>query len=496
MRIGREKFLTFGLLAVILTLAVFFRFWSIADIPPGLWPDEALNANQAVAAWELKDFKAFYPENHGREGLYINILAVVFGLFGVSVASFKAVSAVAGVLTVLGLYLFAFEVLRNLDYDERTARSGALLSSFLLAISFWHINFSRIGFRAILVPLVLTFSAWLILKAFREKRTVLAALAGIIFGLGFYTYISFRAAVIPFALLLIFLRPRRIVLAFLLAVFVVALPLGLYFLEHPQDFIARSSGVSVLSQENPLTLFGESLAKHLLMFNFTGDPNWRHNLANWPQLGIVAGVFFLVGLIALLKRLRRYVGAVSLFLLVWLGALLLPSILTFEGIPHALRSIGVTPVVYLLAGLGGVLTFNWLTSRGVRREFIGLFLILLTTVSFYTYFLFWGQNLKVADAFTVKFTEVGETLNSLPLKTRKYVIMSEGELPTEVPRFIQKTAGRDEAVYIINTSRLELKPGDVLLTMNEHREPLKAALRRYPNSQLTRLNHIWLAEIK
>ena len=61
-----------------------------------------------------------------------------------------------------------------------------------------------------------------------------------------------------------------------------------------------------------------------------------------------------------------------------------------------------------------------------------LLLIFITISSFYSYFFCWGKNSEIKNAFTVRFYELGKELNDLPLETNKYVIKSEGDLPTEV----------------------------------------------------------------
>ncbi len=53
------------ILAAIILVAAFLRVYKLDTIPPGLWPDEALNGTQALE----EPFKLFYPENNGREGL-------------------------------------------------------------------------------------------------------------------------------------------------------------------------------------------------------------------------------------------------------------------------------------------------------------------------------------------------------------------------------------------------------------------------------------------
>ena len=71
-----------ALILVILALGIFLRFYLITQIPPGLYPDEAANGNNATEALKTGAFKVFYPENNGREGLFINIQAASIWLFG------------------------------------------------------------------------------------------------------------------------------------------------------------------------------------------------------------------------------------------------------------------------------------------------------------------------------------------------------------------------------------------------------------------------------
>ena len=126
----KTKSLVLICLAGIIVLAGFLRLWHLSEIPPGLYPDEAINANDAL----LSPGKIFYPENNGREGLFINLIALSFSVFGISIWSLKFVSAAIGILTIFGLYLLTKELF---------TKNIALFSSLFLATSFWHINFSR-----------------------------------------------------------------------------------------------------------------------------------------------------------------------------------------------------------------------------------------------------------------------------------------------------------------------------------------------------------------
>lgn len=157
-----QKLRNFIPLLAILILAIFLRLWQIDSVPPGLYPDIAINGNDALDTLATGQFKVFYPENNGREGLFIWLIALSFKIFGPAVWSLRLVSAVFGIFTVWGLYLLTRRLFN---------KNIALLSSFFLAVSFWHINFSRLGFRAILVPFFLVWSFYFLFRGIAEIRT-------------------------------------------------------------------------------------------------------------------------------------------------------------------------------------------------------------------------------------------------------------------------------------------------------------------------------------
>src|SRR5581483_10142853 len=175
---------------------------------------------------------------------------------------------------------------------------------FLLATSFWHINFSRIGFRAILAPLCLIFALYWFIKSIKSARAwsawLYAIAAGIVFGLGFYTYIAYRIMPLLFLLFIPFFRKTEAFWKktglFLAVTFIVALPIGIYFLQHPGDFFGRTSQIAVTNSGNPVGHFAVNALKTLAMFNFQGDGNWRHNIAGAPELWWPVGVLFLIGI--------------------------------------------------------------------------------------------------------------------------------------------------------------------------------------------------------
>ncbi len=436
------------LLSFVLLLAIFFRFWNINNIPPGLYPDEAIYANDGI----ISPGKVFYPDNNGREGLWMNILFLSFKLFGISATVLRSVSAIAGALTILGIYFLTKEIMGKYDSSGARAKKTAILASFFLAVSFWHINFSRIGFRAIMMPLVLVWAFYLLFSGLKNNNWKLIA-SGMVFGLGFYTYSTFRLLpllILP-VLIFVFFREenkkqmlKRLVIYFAIPAVIVVLPLVFYFLKNPADFIGRLGPISIFSQPSPLKSFFESLGSHLLMFNVRGDGNWRHNFPNAPQIFWPVGICFLIGFFYQFKFIFYSFKNRSwdqlflpLFALGWFFTFILGGVLTHEGIPHALRTIGIIPIVYILAAIGANIALNVLKNKIKNKLLINIIIISFSAViiifSYKQYFIDWGKNENVAGAFTQPFVEMGNYLNFFDRETKKYVIVNEGGVPVPYP---------------------------------------------------------------
>lgn len=473
------------LVLAILAIAVFFRFYNLTDVPPGLYPDAAINANDAIGALKSGDFKLFYPENNGREGLFINLIAFSFWLFGPSIWAIKIVPALFGSLTVLGLYLLTRQLFLYLH--KKAADKIALLSSFFLAISFWHVNFSRLGFRAIMVPFLLVWSFYFLFKLIyhlenslhvsRAKVLSFSLLSGLLFGLGLHTYIAFRIA--PLILIPICLfafvnyyrafkvyREHKFTIKesfvqsyfkdgwfgwdlFFVAIVLAALPMILYFWQHPIDFVGRTGQVSVMSSAEPAREFAISAIKTIGQFVAIGDHNARHNQPGSPQIFwpliplFIIGLGYSIGQIFKSDNWRQkdFNSLQTHFtLLFWWGAMLAPSILTTEGIPHSLRSIGSIPPSYIFVGLGGyfiIKLFQSIIKKPIVLKTLTVFLFLgltsLALIEFWRYFIVWGQNPETRGAFTQTYVDQADYLNSLPTEVIKYVFVNEGGVPVPYP---------------------------------------------------------------
>lgn len=461
----------------IVVLAAFFRFYNITEYPPGLFPDEAANGEDALLILE-GDTRPFYPRGNGREGLFFYLEAASIWFFGIGVWQLHIVSALIGTLTVLAMY-FATKVWFG--------RLAGILAALFLATNHWHVTMSRTGFRAILIPLfVALFTAWVgytikSAKAGKIKTSLLyAVLTGAAWGAGFYTYIAYRVmiGVVLGILILLFLAALHSKIGFphirrykwqtltaILATVIVLLPLGLFFVNHPDAFVGRAGQVSIFNQELQNEYGGGTLLGTLLystretimsFFAQEGDLNWRHNVAGFPLLNPLVGLMFLLGLAwtirgffvvawKIIKGVEIHLGMIYAYLLLLLCGMLTPVITTAEGMPHGLRSIGLIVPIFLLAGTAGAVVIHWgmkkfigsLKKEAAAALWYGVIIGALVLGALYDgalYFLIAQNDAKAHYAYRADLTEVSKYINHYARQnennSRPYLVLDEFSVQT------------------------------------------------------------------
>ena len=437
-------------------MAAALRFSALDRVPPGIYWDEVVDGQKGLEAVREQKFEVFYHVGSGREGLWINMLGLAESAFGANPFGLRICAALVGTLTVVFVYFLARELFTN---------RVAIFAAWLLASSFWHVWVSRMAYRAVLVPLLLTASLYLLIRAWREGDGALdpawqwpaVILSGALYGLGFHSYIAFRFTPILLAFFLLSeyrrrkafgrldTRWRAMVSLWLGTAFIVALPIGLYFLEHPQDFWLRAGQVSVFSVQYPLRAFGNALVATLGLFNIRGDLGSVNNIGGSPQLLFPVGVLFLIGIVLASRRAfqKDNQAAGYRLLCAWFAILLIPHLLTLD-VPNAVRAIGVIPPVFLFAGMGADVLYERLKQKKVYALAFFLGLVLVSAVEGYRYFVVWGRDPWVARTFGHQYVNVGQYLNSLPKGTTRYVIA--GDWGTETIRFL--TQGSPSVKYL------------------------------------------------
>ena len=334
----------------VLLLALAIRLHDLRQLPVGLWYDEA--ANLSVAAAIAMDpgsapvFATTLPT------LYLMPVAALTTLLGTTPEALRLVSVAFSLAGIAAVYLLG----RHL-----AGPPVGLASAFVLAVTRWDVNFSRIGMHGVTMSLATALTAYLTLRAVRSGRLSDYGFAGAALGLGMWFYAAFRLfPLVVFAILLYgilserpalrLLAARLVVMGF--AALVMAAPVAQYAALEPADFFDRTRASSVFAMAPAGEVVGnivDNLRAHALMFNVEGDTNPRHNLPGAAMLDGLSAALLVLGVAACLVCWPRTALVV---LPIWLAIMLIPGVLTIPWeAPQALRSIGVLPAVALLVAL-------------------------------------------------------------------------------------------------------------------------------------------------
>ena len=167
------------------------------------------------------------------------------------------------------------------------------------------------------------------------------------------------------------------------ALLISAAPIGLYALDHPDIFLARLAEVTTYG--TPGTDLGQSILLHLKMFFIEGDPLLRYNVPGRPYFTLPEGLLLLVGIGAIVRRLRRREGAPTeraAYVLALLSPLMvIPGVIATGGLPpNHMRTLGMVPLIFILGGIGFEAVWGWLgrvcrawtTARGLAGLTVGV----------------------------------------------------------------------------------------------------------------------------
>ena len=390
------------------------RVLALGEIPPGLYHDEAFNGLDALGVHVFTgQWPVYFAANRGREPLFIYLIAATVNLLGRTPGALRLAAALCGTLTIPATYLMA-----RAWFNRRVA----LLSAVVLATMLWHVHLSRIGFRAVTLPLTTALALWLGARAYRSRRRRDWLLAGLLYGLCFYAYLPARftpIVLITFALYLLSTgRGRRLwpgAAWFAAGTLVTLAPLALYAVGHWDVVMGRPGQVSVF---NPLInggdlwgTLGRQLAGTLGMFFVRGDTIPRHNLPGRPVFDPLMGAMMVWGLTRAALRARRETAAA--FTLIWVGLMLTPTWLA-EDAPHFLRAVGVLPLLVIFPALGLDAAMAWLEQRERRGWAIAVAcssLVIGLVATGWDYFFRYGADPQTAYAFEDAATQLAAEAN-------------------------------------------------------------------------------------
>jgi hypothetical protein len=472
------------LVAAVIGLALFFRFFRFMEFPPGLWYDEAVNGTDALSMIDRDHLTVWRESNFGHSTIFFYLLIVSYKLFGYTVFAMRLVPALAGMATVIAFYFLARWLLGPIP---------ALVATALLAVSRFAVTFSRISWEASLQPLFEILAVYFFVRALETKNKLFFFLAGGSLAAGIYTYLAFRfvPVVLLFFILYVGVTQRQLLLGnlrgliiYALSFLVVVAPLAQFAIQNQDQFLARTRDINVFKEIDKTDSYEplrHNVKATLKMMNVRGDLNGRHNLPNAPMLDDVSAALLVLGLAVCAWSIRNWrKGAMP----GWLALALVPGALTISiENPSAIRAVGAIPPLYLIPGLA--VAFIYRTLSPTRRGCAVFALCALaivgssTALNYHEFFDKQYHNMAVYDAFGPIPSQVAQLAARESGSNRVYVSREFNGHPA----FIVLTRGKKVDYYTPAWNiALPRSDRDYLLVMDPRQLGIVPTLRRlYPN---------------
>ncbi len=451
------------------------RFWQLGAVPPSPdWDEAALGYNaysllttgrdEYGTHWPLalRSFDDYKPP------LYAYLAIPSIKVFGLSLFSVRLPAAIMGVLGVLGTYFLVTFLFKNLTLG--------LLSAILLAISPWHLQFSRIAFEANVGVTLNIWGMYFLFKSLNNGKVM--PISAFILGLGFYAYHSERVFIPLFILLVFVLFSKKFFAKW--KYFLVSLGVGaiivapLFPIVFGNNGLTRLKGTSSLSDQTGLLsksvarleddvirgdLFGAMWENRRLVYVktiadgylshfslkwlfLTGD-NGRHHAPDMGLMYLWELPFFLWGMVEVFKR-----GGVNAKLLFgWLLLVPVAASVTSET-PHAIRTLVALPLpqIFTAFGLFSVYINFMKKIKNLTKNmrvvvfaiFVFSFLALVFNIGYYFHMYYSHMNIEYSQVWQYGYKQAVEYTEAHKSKYKKIVVSTKLEQPHMFYLFFMK----------------------------------------------------------
>lgn len=442
------------ILIAIIILASVLRLYKLSSNPVGLNADEAALGYNAFSLMTTGRDEHGHPwpvnlESFGdfKPALYSYILIPFIKVFGLTEFAVRLPSALFGILGVLFIYMLTKEIYLN--------EVLGLLSAFLLAISPWHLHFSRGAWEVNVATTFILIGTWSFIKWLKNPKLILIANSCLLFALSMYTYQSARliAPILGLGLVVIYFKqlfkfPKQILIAGIVLVLILT-PLGISIIK--SNAVSRFSGVGLLADQGPINRANEARGQHpnpssltvkilhnrrveyfiRFLSNYTdhfqgnylfvnGDAIGRNKVPETGLLYLTDFIFVILGAVYLVRNPNKFTK------IIWLLLFISPlaAAITFQT-PHALRSqIMVIPLVILISmGIKG--SPFWL-KRGPLLILIIIYFWQLTRY-LHEYYVHYPQDYPAAWEYGFK--ELVPFVESVQDKYQKIIITDSYDQP-------------------------------------------------------------------
>ena len=463
------KKIHFFLLVLIFCLGLLLRFYRLGEVPNSLHRDEAFLGYNAYAILETgKDINGNFLPLHLASFLYTPAgyayISIPFiKLFGLDAFSVRFASALFGSFTILMMFFLTRELV--IPGQTKVPRDQvAFLSSFLLAISPWHINLSRTASVITLVVFFATAAVFCYFLSLRKQNNIFLLLSLFLFGLSLTFYIapySFLPLFIPFMYVLFTKQQRKKKIISTVILFSVVILLPLFFTLFSRELSLRARSLSIFEQLNPKLVLEQVIREDGVADTYNNITRMFHNkiiiysssiLENYfqhfsyqflftdkgypdryrvPLMGLmyIYSLFLIpLGIFYLLKEWSK----VGLFLLIWVLLVPIGSSLTSDDIPNLQRTLIVLPPLIIIESFAIFFIYSWVARYTLLVRVLQLLagVFILYNVLFYLHQYYTHMPLYHPWYRHDGYKELVKSTNNLLPLYKKAVITNKESAPT------------------------------------------------------------------
>lgn len=388
------------IIGIIIIFSFFIKVYGLNKSPPSVnWDEASLGYNAySILKTGRDEYGIFLPLslrsfNDYKPALYSYLSIPFIAVMGLNETSTRMVSTIAGTVSLLFLYFFLKEFVKN--------KKLRWFVFVILAFEPWRMHFARVALEANLSACFFIIGAWFLYKyrkLIKQKRPILKMiLISLFFALAAYSYHGARLAVPAFIILFIFdpiklffvkkfkfykkwflkFKLKYFILILLFTLFI--LPVFLanknneiltrfrqenvffrYFPFAPSELLDKDKNVWLNLTNNPVYYFLGIMTGHMLSYfspiNLGGRVyHWVRRsvqyIPGFSMIGWLETFIFVFGLVYLIKNIKTRFK--NRFLIYWILAAAAPAALTWNWF-HPLRSLNLFPAVELLIALGFV----------------------------------------------------------------------------------------------------------------------------------------------
>lgn len=407
------------LLGLILFGAI-LRLAFLGELPSGFFRDEAALGYNAYSIWQtgrdeygkflpvvFRSFEVFFLP------AYVYLSAPLVGLLGPSELSVRLLSGLSGVALLYLAYLIASEI---------WGKKAGIFAVLFLAISPWHIFYSRGAFEGNLALTLFAAGFYFWIKFLKEQKPANFAASVFAFTLSMYSYQAERLVVPLFALVALFFsremiwKAKKKILLPSVLTFVFLLPLLLFWFS--EGGLSRAYNVSIFSNgaATPLQTGRQVTSLYLSYFSprnlfVEGDYDRQRSVENASVFYAFLLPLMLVGAWRVFQR--RGLG--DKLLLAWVFIAPLPA--AFTGDPfHTYRSLLLYLPLTLFAGAGAAQVYKRVGRKALFSSGLLLFTVGSLVLFLFNY-VYITQSTRAKD-WDYGYRELVSYLETLPKENK------------------------------------------------------------------------------